>query len=446
MEFLANKFAVLGLGKSGLAAAYKLKELGISPFLSEKKSREAIDIAAEIDRKFEVEYGGHSSKVLDNDIIILSPGIPQNISIIKKAREKNIEVISEIEFAYRIKAKQSKIIAVTGSNGKSTTVSIIKHLLNQQEKKTILAGNIGYALSSFPIEKPGIDYIVLEVSSFQLELLKQFKADVAVLLNITPDHLNRYESFDKYAETKFKIFNRQTKHDLAVLNFDDRTIAKYLSLVKAEKLFFSLKKSQDAYLKNRKIYLKNKTYSLKKTNLKGLHNYANIMAALLSVDKIGLDDDKIKNALANFKPLEHRLEFVDKIGGVAFYNDSKATNTDSVLYGLQSFQQPVRAIMGGSDKGEDFTKLIPVLKKTVRKVYLIGETRTKMAKIFASSIDYQIFDDFEEVIRAAYLESNPGEIVLLSPACASYDMFDNFEMRGKKFKQIVGKIKDETKI
>lgn len=434
----------MGMARSGIAAAYKIKELGGSAFLSELQWKDKIPEASQLLKDFSCEFGGHTDRLLSCDCLIISPGIPLSVPILQKAKEMGIEMISEIEFGYRIKAPDSKIIAVTGSNGKSTTVSMIQHILQQMGSKSILAGNIGDAFCSYPIHEPGIEYIVLEISSFQLDLITSFRPDVAVLLNITPDHMNRYASFDDYAQSKANIFKYQEVSDTAVLFLDSAEVMRWTANAKAHKLYFSLKECQPrayACLNGKFIRLGlNTNVSIYDLGVKGPNNYANAMAAMLAVQGLILDPDKIGHAIKGFKPLAHRLEFAGCIHGVSFYNDSKATNTDSVRSALNSFERPIRIIMGGSDKGEDYSILTEELQKHAQKIYLTGATQDKMRQAWLGKIPLVCIDEFEACVRTAFDEAMVGDVIVLSPACASFDRFQNFEHRGEVFKQIVADI------
>lgn len=442
-----KKYGIIGLARSGIASAYKLKELGVIPFLSELRPAKEIPTAEKLEKDFPCEFGGHTNKLLECDCLIVSPGIPLNTPILQKAKEKNIELISEIELGYRIKAKDSKIIAVTGSNGKSTTVSLIHHILSGLGKKSLLAGNIGDAFCSYDIEKPGWDYIVLEISSFQLDLINSFQPDVAVLLNITPDHIDRYNSFEDYALSKVNIFKNQEMTDTAVLFWDSPEVKHFTKDIKSRKLYFSLSPNDNAfaYLANNYIQFGSETkVPLSYFAIKGPHNYANAMSAMLAVYALIPEPTKIAEAVKGFKSLPHRLEYVDTIKGVSFYNDSKATNTDSVRSALNSFEQPIRIIMGGSDKGEDYSVLAADLQKKVKKAYLTGDTQEKMRKTFSGKIPLECIADFELTVRKAFSDSGEGDIIVLSPACASFDRFNNYEERGNFFKEIVARIGKEN--
>ncbi|HPY95741.1 MAG TPA: UDP-N-acetylmuramoyl-L-alanine--D-glutamate ligase [Candidatus Cloacimonadota bacterium] len=445
MSFFKQRFSIIGIARSGLAAAEKIKKAGGYVFLSDNKTKEKISESALLETLYDCEFGGNTEKVLEADYIILSPGVPQSIPIVRKAMDRGLPVMSEIEFAYQIMNKKSKVIAVTGSNGKSTTVSLIYHLLKTAGYKTLLAGNIGDAFSSFDIENE-YDWIVLELSSFQLELINDFMPDIAVLTNISPDHLNRYNSYDDYILAKFNIFKNQTQKQKAILFADDIMIKKFRHLIKARIEEFSLIDCTDAYYNNVEniLCVKGKEISLTDTQLKGPHNYCNIMSALLAVDDVKIEDKTLIRGLKTFHALEHRLEHVDTIKGISFINDSKATNTDSVRNALLSFDKPIHIILGGSEKGEDYSVLIDLLKNHAEKTYLVGETKEKMINCFQEKIVYESFDDLEAAMRKAFAESTEGDYIVLSPACASFDMFQNFEHRGQVFKEIVKKLKDEN--
>lgn len=439
-----KKYGILGMARSGIAAAYKIKELGGTAFLSEQQWKDKIPSSPQLMQDFSCEFGGHTNKLLDCDCLIVSPGIPLTIPILTRAQAKGIELISEIEFGYQIKAPDSKIIAVTGSNGKSTTASLIHFILEQMGCKAILAGNIGDAFCSYPIHKPGIEFIVLEISSFQLDLVSSFKPDVAVLLNVTPDHLNRYDSFDDYAASKARIFKYQDENDSAVLFLDSPVVARWTANIKARKLLFSLQELQPkayACLSGKFIHFGLSTMvSIYDLGIRGPHNYANTMAAMLAVHALVPDSEAIGNAVKGFKPLTHRLEYVGSVRGVSFFNDSKATNTDSVRSALLSFERPIRIMMGGSDKGEDFSTLTDDLQNKAQKVYITGNTQDQMRQAWLGKVPLVCIDDFETCVRTAFEEALAGDVIVLSPACASFDHFQNFEHRGEFFKQIVTSI------
>ncbi len=439
-----TNYGILGIARSGIAAAYKIKELGGKAFLSEKRAQIRIPQAEQLMQDFECEFGGHSSRLLDCDQWIVSPGIPLDIPIIQQGLARGIRMIAEIEFGYQIKHPDSRIIAVTGSNGKSTTASLIHHLLQELGHKSILAGNIGEAFCSFPIHKPGIDYIVLEVSSFQLDLIQSFAPHIAVLLNLTPDHLNRYADFPAYCQSKMKIFSSQSAQDYAILYKDSPEVARRADQITAQKLYFSnANDSAEAHLAGKFISLQDARLSIYALKLKGPHNQLNVMASLLAISALGLDIVSAMQAARSFRSLPHRLEYVESINGVAFYNDSKATNTDSARSALESFDKPIRIILGGSDKGEDFSLLTDALQKHATKAYIIGDTEDQMRQAWLGKVPLEFFDDFSACVRKTLEDATMGEDIVLSPACASFDRFQNFEDRGNTFKRVVLELKRE---
>jgi len=452
MDWKDKRVAVIGLARSGLAAAKKLREIGAEPFLSEARSSgELINTIPSIS-DFEYELSGHTDKVLNNELIIISPRVPLDILILKKAREKGIPIWSELEFGFELaKDTSSKIIAITGSNGKSTTTSLIHHILKESGKNALLAGNIGLPFTSFPIEKGEYEYIVLEVSSFQLDAIEQFRPDIAVLLNITPDHLNRYHTLDAYRSSKLRIFENQTEKDFTVLNYDDEECKQLNKIGLSKKIFYSVnekvneKVNENVWFEDDKIVIKSgeKTSYLYSNELpiSGLHNVSNAVASSLVGVLCRLESNQIIAALKSFKGLEHRLEWVAEINERIFINDSKATNCVSVEKALTSFDKPINLIMGGSDKAEDFSSLIPLIQKNVRNLIVLGETKTKIIKTFEKFVNTIEVSDLQEAVWMAYKISNPDEYILLSPGCASYDMYNNFEERGKHFKQLAGGLK-----
>ena len=439
-----KKIGILGIAKSGLSAAIKAQELGYEVFISEFKKLEECDITLRQLEGLEYEFGGHTDKILEYPQIIVSPGIPLDTPIINKLNENGNELMSEIEFGFRIKHPATKIIAVTGSNGKSTTVSLIYHILNELNIKVALGGNIGIAFTSLPIEKYVYDYVILELSSFQLDLVKTFRPDIAVLLNITPDHLNRYDSFDDYSRSKFNIFKQQHIDDTAIIFDTDRQINSFINLIPSTIKRFSLKEKSDVNLNNSILSTSKLKININKTALKGEHNILNIMATMLVLEALPLhlENNLVEKAFSTFKGLDHRLEFVADINGVTFVNDSKATNTDSVKYALSAYNQKVRIIMGGSDKGEDFGVLLQHLETYAKKIYLIGETKNKMIEQFKAFSPKESFSNLEEAVKKAFKESHENDIIILSPACASYDSYRNYEHRGDSFKAIVAGLKN----
>ena len=451
-----KRIAVLGMARSGLAAAVKLKQLGAIPFLSEIKPINELNIDAPFLKNYEFESGEHTEKILDSDLIIVSPGVPINIPTLEKAFDKGIPVWSELELGYQIvKNFKSKIIAVTGSNGKSTTATLIYNILKKAGKRAILAGNIGQAFTSFPIEKDLYDFIVLEVSSFQLDTIFEFKPDISIVLNITPDHLNRYNNFNNYIKSKSRIFINQTENELSILNYDDSICRNLANGFEVKKEFFSVNKlinpnifvNEDqlifhfpARLGSRCIGRQEHSHiqiSFQDLPIIGLHNVSNISASAIACYHCGLNSNEISDGILSFSGLEHRLEPVASIKGINFINDSKATNSASVKTALQSFDAPINLIMGGSNKNEDFSNLKPFIKENVRNLILFGETKDILYKTFSNVVKTYIVEDLKKATEKALTVADKGDYVLLSPGCASYDMFKNFEDRGRKFKEIV---------
>ncbi|MCK4338981.1 MAG: UDP-N-acetylmuramoyl-L-alanine--D-glutamate ligase [Candidatus Cloacimonetes bacterium] len=450
MNFKNKRVAVLGMACSGIAAAIKLKTLNAIPFLSEiKPINESVPAFAGIDTQFlgdyEYEFGGHSEKILDSDLIIISPGIPINIPILEKAFNKGIPVWSELELGFQIvKNFKTKIIAITGSNGKSTTATLIYHILIKAGGKAILAGNIGQAFTSFPIEKDLYDFIVLEVSSFQLDKIFEFKPDIGIILNITPDHLNRYENFDNYIKSKSKILLNQTENELAILNYDDSICRNIATGFDVKREFYSVKKliNPNIFVNEDQLIFHFPEHShiqigFQDLPIIGLHNVSNISASAIACYHCGLNSNEISNGILSFSGLEHRLEPITIIKDINFINDSKATNSASVKTALQSFDAPINLIMGGSNKNEDFSNLKPFIKKNVRNLILFGETKDILYKTFSNVINTYIVDNLKNATERALAVAYKGDYILLSPGCASYDMFKNFEDRGRKFKEIV---------
>ncbi len=440
-----KKVGIIGAVRSGVAAAMLCKRMGGIPFVSDSGSSEKLtdSIKKLTKENIDFEVGGHTGKVYESDFIVISPGVPSDAPVITKAEKRGLEVISEVEFAFRF--NKSFIIAITGTNGKTTTTSLISHLLKYAGKKTVTAGNIGIAFSDI-VDSIGDDgFAVLELSSFQLDFIKSFRPNIALLLNITPDHMNRYENkFENYVASKFRIVKNQTKEDVFIFNADDEVILRNLSGLESRQYGFSLSEKliNGAYVENKELFFSEKGRSEKicsadSLSIKGEHNLMNALAAVAAAKKLGISNQIIEEAFSSFENVEHRLEFVRELNGVTFINDSKATNTVSVYYALRSFDKPVRLILGGRDKGNDYSEIENEVLKIVKKVYTVGESAEKIYNFFSDKVATEVLDTFEETIKTAFREAEEGEIVLLSPACASFDLFPNYEERGKEFKRIV---------
>jgi UDP-N-acetylmuramoylalanine--D-glutamate ligase len=440
-----RKISVLGMARSGIAVAQLLSRKGAEVFVSELKPEKELEnqIAQLKTLYIDFEVGAHTDKILeDKDFIVISPGIPPDIPILKKAEDLGIPIFSEIEIAFWL--SQSTIVAITGSNGKTTTTYLVGEILRQDQKECRVAGNVGVPFSSVVEEVSERGIIVLEVSSFQLEKVEEFRPKVATILNITPDHLDRYPDLKSYQEAKLRLFENQTEEDFAVLNADDPISPSFSSYAQARKIYFSTKKDveEGVSVRGENLVLKNKNgemeiISIKDIAIKGPHNLSNAAAACAMAFALEIDTSSMARALKEFKGVEHRLEYVATIDSIRFINDSKATNVDSVWYALQSIDEPIILIAGGKDKGGDFTKLRELVKSKVKKLILIGQAKEKIKKALGDLVDTVEAETLEQAIKLGFEKGQPGDTVLLSPACASFDMFKDFEDRGKKFKLAV---------
>ncbi|MBM4305422.1 MAG: UDP-N-acetylmuramoyl-L-alanine--D-glutamate ligase [Deltaproteobacteria bacterium] len=444
MDLHGKKVLVVGLAKTGLATVKFLKERGAIVSTSEvKPEREMKEVLQELKKySISMEWEGHSVKnFLDQDLIILSPGVDPTLEPIQKALNKGLQVISEMELAYQF--IHVPIIAITGTNGKTTTTLLIGEMLKEEGKKVGVGGNVGEPLILFAEGGGQWEILVVEVSSFQLEGIDAFRPRCSVLLNITEDHLDRYSTYEDYIEAKVRIFKNQGPEDVAVLNGDDPIVMRYGERVKAKKFFFSLKERVKAgcFLNGSEVILRlngtEEKYSLSQSPLKGIHNVENMMAAILAARLFGCSKGAIERALSRFKGLEHRLEFVREMDGVSYYNDSKGTNVGSVVKSLQSFEVPVILIAGGKDKNTDLRPLREFIQNRVRRMILVGEARGRMAKELGSLTDTVMAGTMEEAVVLAHRSAKRGEVVLLSPACSSFDMFKDYKERGKVFKEAV---------
>jgi len=441
-----KKIVILGAGESGVGAAVLGIKQGYDVFVSDNNIIKENYKSILKDYHINYEENKHTySEILKADEIIKSPGIPDNTDVIKTIKQNNIPIISEIEFAYRF--AMGKIIGITGSNGKTTTSFLLYHILKKSKLDVQLAGNMGKSFAMQLAQKDS-KYWVLEISSFQLDDIKAFKADIAILLNITPDHLDRYDnSFEKYAQSKFKIINNQTSEDVFIYCLDDNTITKQLEQhsIKTRTYPFSISKKisdNGAYLDENKliIIVNNNKFNImiEQLALQGKHNIYNSMAAAISARILEISDEILKESLSNFDNIEHRLEFVASVHGIDFINDSKATNVNSTWYALESFNRPIIWIAGGIDKGNDYKFLNEIVKRKVKGIVCLGEDNTKIIKAFIKKVPF-IADTktMQDAVNAAYYFGEPGDVVLLSPACASFDLFENFEDRGIQFKNAV---------
>ena len=448
MEIKDKKISIIGAVKSGVGAAKLIKRLGGIPFVSDSGNADKLADSIKVLKENEIEYevGSHTEKIFQCDLIVISPGVPTNSAIIQKATERKIKIISEIELAYNF--CKGKIVAITGTNGKTTTTSLTGHIFKECGFKTYVAGNIGEAFSEIALDVNENDIVVLEVSSFQLDFIDGFRPKIAMILNITPDHLNRYDyKLQNYIAAKLRIYLNQNSSDFLILNRDSESLIESLSKHQSRDLYFSTSSKEDngSYLKDGKIlFYENKelvfTCKTSEINLKGEHNYANAMAAIMAAKIFGADNQKIIAALGSFPGVDHRLEMVRELAGVKYINDSKATNIDAVWYALRSFDEPIFLILGGLDKGNDYNQIKDLIIEKVKKIYAIGTSAEKIFNFFHKIVKVEIMKSLEGAILEASREARANEVVLLSPACASFDMFRSYEHRGEVFKEAVSKL------
>jgi UDP-N-acetylmuramoylalanine--D-glutamate ligase len=445
-KWLRNKkVLVVGMAKTGLAAAQLLLKAGAKVVVADSNSDKPIvkENAEKLKQMgVTIELGAHTPNTfLNADLIVVSPGVPHTIPPIINAIQNSIPVIGETELAYRV--IDIPIIAITGTNGKTTTTELIGDMLKHSGKRVFVGGNIGTPFSELFLSNQVYDIAVLEISSFQLDTIDTFCSNVAILLNITEDHLNRYTDMAQYAESKFKIFMNQQSDHKAILNGLDHYCNDNFSKIPGKIYWLDGDHPQAVYCNKNVIQTPNhSSFDITRSPLTGHHNRQNIAAAILASQFMGGTDDGIQASINTFKGLPHRLEYVDTINGISFYNDSKATNVDASLKALNCFNSPVHLILGGLDKGGDYSRLVPMLKQTVRECILIGQARTiieKTLKSFKSinHIPIHFSETLEDAVKQAYTRAHVDETILLSPACASFDMFDSYNHRGEIFKQTV---------
>ncbi len=453
MNLQGKKILIVGLARTGVATARFLGERGARVKVSEQKRLEALKPAREAlqDIPIEWETGGHTVPFfLDADLIVASPGVPFALKPFARAREEGIRIISEVELASRFLVRP--MIAITGTNGKTTTTTLIGEMLRAGGATAFVGGNIGNPLINFVAGPQKEDWAVVELSSYQLEGIEEFRPSVSVLLNITEDHLDRYPSFAEYGRAKGRIFDNQEAGDHAVLNADDPLTLAFVDRVKSQPVLFSREKrlTEGCFLEGKSIFYLGRDglterFDLERMKIRGAHNLENFMAAIAACQICGCPRHALQKVIDEFEGLEHRLEWVREIDGVNFFNDSKGTNVGSVVKSLLSFQEPVLLIAGGRDKEGDYGPLKELITNKVKGMALIGEARERIGAALGHLTETVKVDTLEEAVHWAYAKSRPGDVVLLSPACSSFDMFQNYQERGKRFKAIVQAIK-ESKI
>jgi len=446
-NLLNKKITIIGLKKSGYAATILGHELGANIFVSEiDNDLEIITNKNNLIKKgIDVETGNHSKLVYDADFWVISPGVPNDIEIIKQAKALNIPIIGEIEFASRFTS--TPIIAVTGSNGKSTTVNILYSMLKTDKLQPILAGNIGIPFSEKVFEElknPDLGNIyILEISSFQLEFIEQFRAMICVYLNISPDHLDRHENMDKYLKMKLKMIKNHKKDDTVVYNNDDPILDVAFNDYLLEKIPFSISNQTPFFGVNEtKIYNENNEpyVFIDDIILKGKHNLSNLLASATVAKLMNVDDKIIINTMKNFSGIDHRLQIIKEINEVTYVNDSKATNIHSVIVAINSFETPIILLLGGKNKNSDFRLLLPHTKRHVKHIVSYGEAGGEIAAAIGDAVRLNCVSSLSEAVASAHNLASPGDIVLMSPGCASFDQFNNFEERGEKFISLVNNL------
>ncbi len=450
MQYVHGKqAAVIGLGRSGYAAARLLSVHGARVLILDDKTPEKLsawlDKAKDLAHAKLILGGIDPVPVCNSDLVVVSPGVPFSHLALERAREKGIPVIGEMELAFGY--CQAPVAAITGTNGKTTTTTLTAAMIGNSGKGAAACGNIGKAFAEAVFELSANDWAVLEVSSFQLETIQEFRPQVASILNVTPDHLDRHPSMQSYVETKGKIFQNQRPDDAALLNISDKYTPIYASLVQSRiYLFGFIENVRNAgkpgcYVVGDRIeLLGRRLIHTSELKIPGPHNLENACAAALTASLCGVPDGIIASTLAEFPGVEHRLEPAGEVEGVRFVNDSKGTNVDSVVKALQSFERPIVLILGGRDKAGDFTRLAPLVRERVSRVVAFGECKRKVVQQLSGAATVVEAEGLEETVQGAFTSCEKGGVVLFSPGCASFDMFENYEDRGRKFKAVVRKL------
>jgi len=438
-NFKGKRVTVVGLARSGAAAARALHALGAIVTVTDKKPLDQLTaLTASLGSGIAVEAGGHRERIfVEADLIVLSPGVPK-IDPVLQAQRHGVKVISELELAWLL--SDAPYVGITGTNGKSTVTTLVGLMLSKAKKSVLVAGNIGNALTEDVSHLTGKDWIVAELSSFQLEDIETFRPRIATILNVTQDHLDRYQSIEEYGEAKARIFMNQQKEDFLVLNFDDPVVKSYTRRTAATIIPFSRQLRfnpgacvLDGYL----MFNGRRVIAVDELKISGVHNLENALAATALSILAGADVRSVAAVLRTFPGLEHRLEFVRTKDGVSYINDSKGTNVGAVIKSVEGFTQPVILIAGGLDKGSDFSPLYDLFKRKVKLLILIGKAGDKMAKVLGTATETVFAQSLQEAVRLASIRAGHGDAVLLSPACASFDMFRDFEDRGRQFKEAV---------
>jgi UDP-N-acetylmuramoylalanine--D-glutamate ligase len=451
IDLAGKRVLVVGLARTGVVTA--LFSAGYGALVTATDERPEAELAETATKLraagVKLELGGHNSESFVNqDLIVVSPGVPAKLPALELARARSIPVWSEIELAWRF--LRGKLVAITGSNGKTTTTSLVAHILQTASIPTLVGGNIGTPLLALVENSMDTTVTVAEISSFQLETIEKFRPEIGVLLNLSPDHLDRHASFEEYALAKMRMFENQIERDIAVLNADDPEITRRMP-TKPQIFWFSRQKrvAAGAFLRDEQIFFRNEGSEVAlarrdEISLRGEHNVENVLAACAAAYLAGADPGAIATGIKTFKGVEHRLEFVAEVAGVQFYNDSKATNVDAAVKAIEAFAGPLIVILGGKDKGSPYTPLRELLRQRARIAILIGAAAEKIAEDLGDSVPLKIAGTLDRAVDIAMQNAQAGDIVLLAPACSSFDQFENFEHRGRTFKELVANLENQN--
>jgi UDP-N-acetylmuramoylalanine--D-glutamate ligase len=446
IELKNKRVLVVGLGKSGLAAAHFLKERGARVTVSDARPATLIaELSELLDQGFMVEAGSHGLLTFRRqDLIVVSPGVPMSTPVLSQVRAMGAHIIGELELG--VEFLQGEVIGVTGSNGKTTTTALLGEILKAAGRPTLVGGNIGLPVTALVAESTPETWSVIEVSSFQLETVETFRPKIAVVLNITPDHLDRHGSFEIYAAAKARITEFQTGEDFLVLNGEDKATQMVAAKTKARIYWFSGRRQikQGAFVHGESIFFMPRegakpepVMPVAEITLAGAHNVENVLAAVCAARLAGVEGETIRKAVGAFKAVEHRLEFVRDVDGVRYYNDSKATNVDATMKAVASFDGGIHLILGGKDKDSDYTTLAPLLRERVKTVITIGSAAEKIERELDGVVKIESAETLARAIEFAHATAVTGDTVLLAPACSSFDQFENYEQRGRVFKELV---------
>jgi len=444
MDVKGKRFSVVGLGRSGVQAAKLLKGKGARVLASDvKKKSELAGVAHELEKMgVEIEYGGHSGRILEADGIVVSPGVASDLPLLRRAEKEGLPIMSEVELAYSFLS--CRIVAVTGTNGKTTTAALIAHVLNKGGVRSAVGGNMAPGEPLSALVGRDLDCAVVEVSTFQLETIREFRPFIGVLTNIAPDHLDRHKSFENYKMLKARLFSNQGAEDYAVLNRDDEDVISLAHSLKSRRLVFSLRQVAEdgVWVAGRDIHFRiegrsGRVCSTRDVRLRGEFNLENGLAASAACLLLGVKEEMVRQGLSTFKGVVHRLEEVGEVGGVRFVNNSMCTNPTAAFRSLTAFTEPLILIMGGKDKGFETNLMVEAAVRRAKRVILIGESAPRLAKELEREdyAEYERAASMKEAVHKAYTASSSGDIVLLSPGFASFDMFANFEERGDAFKK-----------